>query len=393
MPCRTVRRVKTWADYYYEEGSGAEFEMVTGEYLVPEAVDLARCGVRQFLGSGRAAVVIPMREVEPTVAEILSVLRRQMPAESIIVVDDGSSATACEAVRRAGARLVTKESVFELLDLERLLPAIRVPVIPTGKGSAVLAGYLYLYLRQQCTGRAIDWVIQHDADVVGYAEAPGIDYLGYGILQGAAARHIKLAQSDRDNEPSMNARSLLCALYMLLRVCPGEVMQQIAARAEQLFCRLAPLKWMLSGQFALEAACAFGRPFGSGYVEETLVSAYAADLAAACGGQTVQVALARPYVDGVDDGVKVAAIMQLVSNFLMALALFRKPVHIWRLSDIARFNSLHAGRRPVALIPSGTEPVLVRVLPSEYVLPSVAMLDRTGYLRRERVSSFFAQSK
>ena len=73
--------------------------------------------------------------------------------------------------------------------------------------------------------------------------------------------------------------------------------------------------------------------------------------------------------------------MQSVSNFLISLALIRKPVHKWTIGDISTFNrQFMAAELPVALIPPDEKPVVVEIVPQERILPSIEMMHEEGLI-------------
>jgi hypothetical protein len=182
----------------------------------------------------------------------------------------------------------------------------------------------------------------------------------------------------------MAARSGLLALERLLKADLFGA-RAVAERAGDLFRRLAPYKWMLSGQFMLRWEAALNRPFASGYLEETLICAFMEDRASELGTRTAQVENPVRYEDAVSGYRKEATMFQAVNNFLLQLAFIRKPVHHWTLKDIAEINRRymrHSGEL-LGLIGPGGGPVAAWRVSEERIMPSVRMLAENGFIRED----------
>jgi glycosyltransferase involved in cell wall biosynthesis len=105
---------------------------------------------------GRVAVVIPARNEEQTVADVVAAAQNAVLVDEVIVVDNASSDGTAEAAARQGARVVTE------------------PV--RGKGEAMRAGVA-------ATGA--DVIVFLDADLVGL-RPDHVDALVEALLGGAA---------------------------------------------------------------------------------------------------------------------------------------------------------------------------------------------------------------
>ena len=344
-------------------------------YLRPDIrqIKAARLDILKFLSEKRVALVIPMKEQGPVIRSLLETIAPQMPHCMICVVNDGSGDNAVGEVRRYGKiRFVDRNEVLNTLAWDRLMPILNLQERPKGKGITVLAGYLFHFFLAQYSGHTPQWIFQHDADIVEYVQNRGLEYLVWAVLYGKrSAHHIKMAQSGRGNESSMAMRSALLALSNASSALFLHGMEKIEKRAHSLFTSLAPLKWMLSGQFGLSWQLAMQRPFASGYLEETLTCAFVGD----SGLSTVQVSNPNICLDAVNDYRKEGIILQLVNNFILTLAFVKKPVHRWTVSDIQSLNSgIMTRALDMALIPPDHGPVLADTVPSERILPSIKML-------------------
>ncbi len=388
MPRTAGQIVKTWEGRQPNRPPlSAAAPAPEGDYLEPAREDilLRQPDIDLFLGSGRVSVIVPMKEREPVVSFLLDTITGQVSSQHIWVIDDGSGEAALDAVRgHPGVCLFRKNEVLDLLDWDALLPILCLERRPEGKGAAVMAGHILSFAQALASGDAPSWIVQHDSDVIEYGRNRGLDYLAWAILNSPAdVCHVKMAQPDRDNEPTMNARNSLLALARLCETCHGRGTRSLARRARDLFTKLSPLKWMLSGQFALSWELAMSRPFASGYLEETLICALAADKMDHGGSRTVQVANPNPCLDGADDFVKTAVILQAVSNFLFYLVACLKPTDAWGIGDIQRMNELMAQETPMSVIPPHDGPVLIETVPDERIMPSIKTLKAEGWLDME----------
>lgn len=352
-------------------------------FLLPSERAVSSQRVKQFLQNGNVAMIVPMRERGPVTRSLLSTATRLMPARQIYVINDGSDEAACEEVRYHGVRLVATADLLQLLNWERLLPVLALDERPRGKGVAVLAGYLLLYLLAEYASETPAWVCQHDSEIMDYHVYRGLEYLAWGALQRKNAHYVKMAKSGRGNEACMVARSLLRKLARL----PHD--PSVQKRMEDLFLRLAPHKWMLTGEFMLQWSLAMQRPFATGYLEETLISAFAEDVGAVIGCSTVQVANPNPRLDAANTARKEAIMQDQISGFLMELGYEVLPTNRWTLEDIARLNHQRMSiPEDAPWIPEGDDPVQYEEVENNRILPSIAMLSEGGFINSEEASVF-----
>jgi len=333
--------------------------------------------ILKFLDSGQAVVNIPMKEKGNQISSFLSVATRQISNKAICIVDNGSSEKAIKAVERyPEVVLIDKDEIFETLDWRRLFPILNLEEIPDGKGAAVLAGYLFRYFSN--TNKTSQWIFHCDADVEEYKNRfMALEYLSYAVLCSQKnILHIRMAKSKRNNEPFMAARNLLLMLEYLPDFFAGKESRKIARRAKILFTNLAKYKWMLSGAFALQWHVAMSRPVASGYLDETLTCAYMEDLSLSLANKTVQIANPNPCSDRENGDGKENEIIQKASNFVIALAFARTPVSRWGIKKIRWINHKLMDKPGImAFIPGvNEEPVKVRTIHNERILPSVEMI-------------------
>lgn len=352
-------------------------------YLEPSETDVGSSRVRRFLRGDDVVMVVPMRERGPVIRPLLSVVTRIMSARRIFVIDDGSDEAAREEVCRHAARLIVTDDILNLINWDRLLPLLALEERPRGKGVAVLAGYLLLYLLAEYAGAAPSWVCQHDSEIADYYRYRGLEYLAWGALHRKGAHYIKMAKTGRGNEACMVARSLLRKLARL----PQD--PSVQKRMYDLFLRLGPHKWMLTGEFMLQWSLAMQRPFATGYLEETLISAFAEDVGAVIGRSTVQVANPNPRLDAPNTARKESLILHHVSSFLLELGYESIPTNRWTLEDIARLNHERMSMpEEAAWIPDDEGPVRYEEVENNRILPSIAMLSEGGFINNEEASVF-----
>jgi hypothetical protein len=395
-------RVKTWKEYVGSVGSTAAGKpdpqdldrlnrSAAEQYYEPSAEQMAGAAgqIRQVLAGGEACLVIPMKERGPVVRPLLKYLQGQSAAR-VCVVNDRSDRKAVETAKSYPVKMVEKDDLLDLIDWERLLPVLNLEKRPLGKGMTVLAGYLTHFLFTEfISGQKPRWLLQHDSELVIRNEHNNLDYLLWCALnsreKAAGAEkvnHIKVAKYGRANETVMAARSSLLTLKKLPGVQGLDgVMAEIQNRAEDLFEKLSPLKWMLSGQFALSYDLAMDRPLASGYLEETLLSTYVQDRNQGSGEKLAQVVNPYPCPGGESANCKEYTMFQQIINFLFYLAYFRKPVNQWTLEDIAEFNRRYLSEPELmALIPENDNPVYYQRVQPDRILPPVNSMARLGLL-------------
>lgn len=352
-------------------------------YLQPSETDISSQRVKRFLKGDDIVMIVPMRERGPVARPLLSVITRLMPSHHIYVMDDGSDETACNEVRRYGARLVATAEILNILNWNRLLPILALDQRPRGKGVAVLAGYLLLYLLAEYAGETPAWVCQHDSEIADYFRYRGLEHLAWGALQRRGAHYVKMAKTGRGNERCMSARSLLCSLATLQKD------PAIKKRMEDLFMKLGPHKWMLTGEFMLQWSLAMQRPFATGYLEETLISTFAEDVGAVIGTSTVQVSNPHPRLDAANTEEKETLMQDQISSFIMELASECLPTNRWTLEDIARLNHERMSLPQKSVrIPDDDGPVRYKEVENNRILPSIAMLSEGEFINDEEASSF-----
>ena len=288
-----------------------------------------------------------------------------------------------------GVVIVDKEEILQVLDWEALQKTISSPNMPRGKGIAVLAGYLYVYISNKLHSQKTKWIFQHDAEIIETNTLTNFDYLVWTLIASQQNPfHIKIAKGGRNNEATMVARSLLLSL---LNLPDTPANNQIKLRAVDLFKKLTPLKWMLTGQFLLDGDLAMQRPFASGYLEETLLSVFVKDIAS---HRTLQVSNPYPCIDNDNDKYKEDRMMQIISNFIFMLACFHKPASKWTIDDIRLFNNKFMADKAVfGFIPPGDEPVKICRSDNNLVIPSVVMMDKKGIIDWDKVDHFVNKNK
>lgn len=353
--------------------------------------------IDQFLKENKVNLIVPMKEREDTIKNLLSYAEKRLPEDSIIVVNDESSQKAVKTVLRyKNVIMINKNEILDLIYWKNLLPILNLNQKPKGKGVAVMAGYLFEYLLKKCKNEDKKWIFQTDADIKNHQKFKALEYLSWGILKDPNSLHIKIAKGGRNNEAHMAVRSALVMLEDLDKVIEDEKVFKIAQRARQLFENLAKYKWILGGTFALYDELAFSRPFATGYLEETLITAFVEDFINKNGGISLQVANPNYCSDGDNSFIKENTIVQITANFVMTLALIEKPIYDWNLNDIAWINkNLMTKPKPIVLIPPRNDqrPVIVKMIANERILPSIKMLDENGLINWDKADLFFKRKK
>lgn len=362
-------------------------ELAAKNYLAPTMGDMAANSalIDGKIGGGEVCYVIPMKERGPVIRPLLHFLAERAK-KSVCVVNDRSDEAAVQEVNSYPISVAHKDRALNLVDWERLLPILNLDERPLGKGMTVLAGYLTHYLFcQYVSGKDYQWLIQHDAELLMEGAHNNIEFLIRGVMEaelGGDLEQVKVAKFGRNNEAVMMARSSLLALQKLP---VGATDPRIAARARDLFEKLSPLKWMLSGQFALRYDIAMSRPFASGYLEETLLSTYLADRHGHGQGRTLQVANPIPCLGGEAANCKEYTMFQLIANFLNYLAYYSKPVDLWSLEDITVFNRQYlSSPELMAMIPEHEGPVYYQSIEPDRIIPSIASLVENGMVDLEK---------
>lgn len=366
-----------------DHGSESKFrERLSLNYLQPSDSDLARAA--ELITSGGLRMVVPMRESQPVAGPMLQMVIRKngFNPRWMVVVNDDSHPSAVEEVNRFGVRVINRNCILDCVDWPRLLPVLNLEEVPRGKGVAVLAGYLVQFVLAERHGTPIA-VIQHDSEIQGYTQYRALEYLAFGIMNVADAAYVKIAKSGRGNERCMAVRNLMD----VVATCPL-LNTAIRERARQLFDRLTPHKWMLTGEFSLEWSLAMNRPFATGYLEETLITAYCEDtFARRKKGCTAHVANPHPRNDGANDERKESIMQQQISNFVAMLALEADPVDMWGLQEIARLNQTCMARPiRVGWIPLAddrdlcNEPVQGEIIRNDRIIPSVTTLVEDNFV-------------
>lgn len=348
--------------------------------------------INQFLKEKRINLVVPMKETQDTIKNLLCYATKKMPPESIIVINDNSSQKAVKAVKKfQGVNLINKEEILNLLDWKKLNSLIHLKQKSKGKGMSVMAGYLFLYIYNHFKNKNQGFIFQTDADIKNHTKFKPLEYLTYGILQNCQTVYVKIAKGGRNNESHIAVRSALAMLEDLNLVIEGEKANQISQRAKQLFENLAKYKWILGGTFALSEKLAFSRPFASGYLEETLICAFIEDWIKKNNGVSIQISNPNYCSDGDNSYFKENTIVQTTANFVITLTLMEKMIPDWTLEDIAWLNkNLMSKPKPIALIPpkKSKEPVFVQMIGSEKILPSIKILDNHNLINWHKAEQF-----
>ncbi len=364
------------------------------DYYTPSQKEVLsrRHQINDFLKQESYKVIIPMKERDSSIRFLLQALRGRIPPDNIIVVNDRSSKKAVQAALSTyrGVIVIDKEEVLQVLDQNKLKEVMSTLTLPQGKGMAVLAGYLYVYINDKLQSTKNRFVFQHDAEIIDINNLTDFDYLIWTLLSARRKPfHIKIAKGGRNNEATMIARSLLLSLLHLPDFPANHL---IKMRAVDLFKKLTPLKWMLTGQFLLDGPLAMNRPFASGYLEETLLSVFVGD--ASPSGSTLQVASPFPCLDDKNDKYKEDRMMQLISNFIFTLAYFYKPINRWRMNDIQFLNkNFMSSKVRFGFIPPGEKRVEIESSDNDLIVPSVAMMDENKIIDWNKVDYFVDKSK
>ncbi len=347
--------------------------------------------ISQFLKKGQADLVIPMKEKDSTIKDLLNYAKKKIPFNSVFVINDESNKKAIEAVEKFnGVWLINKEEVLKIINWKKLLPFLNLSRLPKGKGVTVMAGYLFRFLLEKAKNRKAKWVFQTDADIKDHNKFKALEYLAVGVLRNPNAFHIKIAKPGRNNEPHMAVRSALTILEDLEKVLLSNKGKEMGKRAKELFESLAKYKWILGGTFAISNEIAYTRPFATGYLEETLICAFVEDKARKEGGFSVQISNPNPCSDGENSFKKENIIVQMTANFVMILLLAKRPVCDWILEDIAWINkSLMSKPRSIVLIPpkGNNDPVIVENVANERILPSIKMMEENGLIDKTKAHS------
>lgn len=342
----------------------------------------------QILKEGKVDVIVPMKEKDGTIKNFLDYATKRMPPSSILIVNDRSSKKSLNTVRKfKNVILVDKDKILETIKWDKLLPLLNLSQKPKGKGVAVFAGYLFWYFLSKLNLKNTQWIFQTDADIKNHRQFKPLEYLAWGIVKNPGSIHIKMAKGGRNNEPNMAVRCAVAVLEDLEQITENEIIKEIGKRAGQLFENLAKYKWILSGTFALSTKIASDRPFATGYLDETLVCAFVEDVAKKKNSFSVQVSNPNPCFDKENSFEKENIIVQMTANFIITLALARKPISEWTLEDIAWINkNLMSKPRKITLIPpKGNEgPVMAKVVGNERIIPSLKMLEAGGFIDEKK---------
>ena len=356
-------------------------------YLQPFDQDIAgvEAEICEWLQDGRTSIVIPMKEDGPKIRPLLGTLTKLMPSGMITVVDNLSDDDALNCVLGfPGVRLIFADDVHEAIRWDLLLEVLNLKKRPAGKGVAVLCGYLCEHARWKANGVKPLAITQHDAEIALYEKYQALRYLTWARMQRPNAHYLKIAKTGRGNEVCMAARSMLPVIANLVdRSTGGE--SAVGKRARDLFRKLVPHKWMLTGEFQLDWDLAMSRLFATGYLEETLTSICAEDFGDQCGKHTVHVANPNPRLDAPNDHRKEAVMQQQIGNFVTAMA-GQKPTNEWTLADIAEFNRTVMDD-PIVMgwIPPNDNAVVAEVLSNDRIIPSVGMLVDGGFVDLDRL--------
>ena len=365
------------AQNYLEPGCAEIHEPGEAVAAANREIDSAREQIRSFLATGDLVMVVPMRETGPVTKPLLSTVTKLMVPDNITVVNHDSDDDAVwEVQRHQGVRLPYWKGPLDTLDWPKLLPVLNLPKRPEGfgKGLSVLAGYLYQYFLALAFDKRPYWLVQHDAEIQQYGSYRALEFLVWGLLQRPDAHYAKMAKFGRTNERCMLARSLLAVLSQ------SEVLPvHIRTRCRDLFFRLVPHKWMLTGEFALDWELAMNRPFASGYLEETLTSMFAEDSGASNGRAVIHVANPNSRLDAANDEAKESKMQQEISNFIVAMALEAPPLDDWNIDTIAGLNGTVMARpNQFGWIPPNDHSGVAEVLPANRLIPSVTMMIEAG---------------
>ncbi|MEK7099211.1 MAG: hypothetical protein AAB916_01695 [Patescibacteria group bacterium] len=349
------------------------------DYLQPSYSDIESCRKKteRYLKDRNVAMVIPVKENSP-VCTFLDHLVSDLPPECITVVDGGSASCALDTARRHGTRILSACAILDTIDWDRLLPILALdkkpcgPAGARGKGVAVFAGYLFQYAlatHQQVFPR---WICQHDSELARYEEYRGLEYLLYGLFQRPLASYIKMAQVGRENERCMAARSAFGDWATLPYLTPA-----IQKHASRVFEKLTRDQHMLAGEFMVSWDVAMRRPFGTGFLEETLIALFA--------DPAVCVYNPNPRSDEKNPQHKESRMQQEIISFMNAVVLGEQCVDAWSIHDIARFNADVLSRPlPMGWIPDPTEqnpgPVRAEVFEQNRIMPSIRMLVDGGFI-------------
>lgn len=345
-----------------------------------EAIDSVQAKTKQILQTGEVRVLIPMQEQGPVLTPALSLLTNLMPPHYITIVDDGSDDLALETAYRFGATVVEAQRILDAVNWNKILPILNLTERPHGKGVAVFAGSLHQYYAAKLNGQTPSWLCHHDSEIEQYDAYRGLEYLMYGLLQYPDRPYIKMAKTGRGNGRIMTVRNTLQALSNI-----PSLPENVRRRAYDLYLHTTPHKWMLTGEFLLHWDIAMKRFFGTGYLEETLITLFAP--------RPIQVSNPNPRRDAKNSPKKEATMQQEIGNALIYAA-FEKPLEQWDIADIRRINSTVLDQNvegaripdPEDSDPEGpNEPFTAK---SNRVIPSIEMLRKEGLINESELLDY-----
>lgn len=365
------RAGQDYADVMDEERERLQ-KIFAADYLQPshDEIERSRTRAQKFLQDGNLSMIVPVKENRPVGESLLDNVTQLLPRQYITVVDGGSAACALEPTRRYGVRVLSADTILDVIDWDRLLPILALKEKPYGvngthgKGLAVLAGYLFQYAVARYEHFLPRWICQHDIELTEYEKYRGVEYLLYGLFQRPLAQYVKMAQGGRENERCMAMRSWLGDIATLPYIAPA-----IRKHAEYLFEKLTADKWMLTGEFIYSWDIAMSRPFATGFLEETLIRIFA--------DSAVRVSNPNPRSDGKNSQEKESKMQQEISNFISAITFGEHRVNAWSIDDIARFNEDVLSRHlRMGWIdePKHLGPVKAAVFRQNRIIPSIKML-------------------
>lgn len=370
------RAGQDYADVVDEE-RGRLQNIFTADHLQPshDEIEESRVRAQEFLQGGNLSMIVPVKENRPVGESLFANVTQLLPRQYITVMDGGSAVCALEATYRYGIRVLSVNTILDVVDWDRLLPILRLDAKPygingaNGKGVAILAGYLLQYAVARYGNFLPRWICQHDIELAEYEKYRGVEYLLYGLFQRPLAQYIKMAQGGRENERCMAMRSWLGDIATLPYITPA-----IRKHADDLFEKLTADKWMLTGEFMVSWNIAMNRPFATGFLEETLITLFNAS--------SVRVSNPNPRSDGKNPQEKESKMQQEIINFISAVTFGEHRVDAWSIDDIAGFNEdvLSRHLRMGWIDPEDLGPVKSAVFRQNRIIPSIKMLAEGSFV-------------
>ena len=352
--------------------------LVRKDVYQPSSDDLNDClkQMLRYTRSGKIKVLMPLRELKgdgaAIVSESLQVLREQVGADNIFVVDNGVHPQTAREIVNSRVNLINESMIRQRLDWERLLCLLNLPDIRCGKGYAVTLGLAYLAIRGLMDDD--DWLVQCDGDISGFRRFQLMPHLFYPIIAEPESpwEYLKIAQVQRNNETVKAGINGLATYFKLTKNTSDSRLNQQRLIAQEIYDACIHHIWMLTGQFALRWRHAVNRMITTGYCDETLASAQHG------WRKLAQIVNPNLCMDGTNSKQKEDCMMTRILQFINALTVFGQSVRTsWSLEMIKEFNNgVVPGVDSIVRIPDKNGPLCVDDIEMDRVFPSIqTMLD------------------